>query len=147
MLMVTGGLLFLSDKVKNTPRGVRELTIYDSIIIGVVQAAALVPGLSRSGSTIAFGIFRGIDGETAARFSFLLSVPAIAGATLLELRYISEVAPSDVVLYLAGTVTAMITGFMTLKFLFFIIKKRRLSLFALYCWVLGTSLLIAKVVI
>lgn len=146
MLLVTGGLLFLSDRVKNTPRGEKELNVYDSIIIGIVQAAALMPGLSRSGSTIAFGIFRGLDGETAARFSFLLSVPAIMGATLFELKYISQVSPGEIVIYLAGTIAALITGFMTLKLLFFIIKKRRLSIFAIYCWVLGVSTLIIKLV-
>ncbi len=147
MLLVTGGLLFLSDRVKNTPRGEKDLNIYDGIIIGIVQAAALMPGLSRSGSTIAFGIFRKLDGETAARFSFLLSVPAVMGATVLELGYISEVSPGDMAIYVAGTIAAMITGFLTLKLLFFIIKKRRLSIFALYCWFLGITILIIKFVL
>jgi undecaprenyl-diphosphatase len=147
MLLVTGTLLFLSDRIKNTWRGDKDLNIYDSIIIGVVQAAALMPGLSRSGSTIAFGIFRKLDGETAARFSFLLSVPAVAGATFFELKYVSGVSPHDMVIYLAGMVAAVITGFLTLKILFFIIKKRRLSIFALYCWVLGVSTLIIKFVV
>jgi len=147
MLLVTGGLLFLSDRVKNTPRSEKDLNIYDSIIIGIVQAAALMPGLSRSGSTIAFGIFRKLDGETAARFSFLLSVPAVMGATVLELGYISEVSPGDMAIYVAGTIAAMITGFLTLKLLFFIIKKRRLSIFALYCWFLGITTLIIKFVL
>jgi len=144
MLLVTGILLFLSDRVKNTPRGEKDLNIYDSIIIGIVQAAALMPGLSRSGTTIAFGIFRKLDGETAARFSFLLSVPAVMGAAVFELKYISGVSAGDMVIYLAGTIAAMITGFLTLKLLFFIIKKRRLSIFALYCWILGISTLIIK---
>jgi len=147
MLLVTGGLLFVSDMVKNTPRGEKDLNIYDSIIIGIVQAASLMPGLSRSGSTIAFGIFRKLDGETAARFSFLLSVPAVMGATVFELRYISGVSPGDMAIYVAGMIAALITGFLTLKLLFFIIKKRRLSIFALYCWVLGLSTLIIKFVL
>ena len=147
MLLVTGGLLFLSDRVKNTPRSEKDLNIYDSIIIGIVQAAALMPGLSRSGSTIAFGIFRKLDGETAARFSFLLSVPAVMGATVFELGYISGVSPGDMAIYVAGMIAALITGFLTLKLLFFIIKKRRLSIFALYCWVLGLSTLIIKFVL
>lgn len=147
MLLVTGVLLFLSDRVKNTPRGEKDLNIYDSIIIGIVQAAALMPGLSRSGSTIAFGIFRKLDGETAARFSFLLSVPAVMGATVFELEYISGVSSNDMVIYLAGMIAAAITGFLTLKILFFIVKKRKLSIFALYCWVLGISTLTMKFVV
>lgn len=147
MLLVTGTLLFLSDRVKDTTRSEKDLNIFDSIIIGVVQAAALMPGLSRSGSTIAVGIFRGLEGETAARFSFLLSIPAVAGATAVELRYVSEIPPGDMTVYLAGTVAALITGLLTLRLLFFIIKKRRLSIFAFYCWVLGISTLIVRSVV
>jgi len=147
MLLVTGTLLFLSDRVKNPTRGGGDLTIWDSIIIGVVQAAALMPGLSRSGSTIAVGIFRGIEGETAARFSFLLSIPAVAGATVVELPYISEIPPGEMTAYLAGMVAALIMGLLTLKLLFFVVKKRRLSVFACYCWVLGIATLIVRSVI
>ena len=147
MLLVTGTLLFLSDRVKNPTRGEGDLNIFDSIVIGVVQAAALMPGLSRSGATIAVGIFRGVEGETAARFSFLLSIPAVAGATVIELPYMSEITPGEMTVYLAGMVAAVITGLLTLKLLFFIIKKRRLSVFALYCWVLGIATLIIRSVI
>ena len=84
MLFVTGILLFLSDRVKTNRRGKDEMNLMDGIVLGLVQAVALIPGISRSGSTITFGIFRGLERETAARFSFLLSIPAIGGAAILK---------------------------------------------------------------
>lgn len=146
MLLVTGILLFLADRVKNAVRTEGDMDITDAVIIGVVQGIALIPGISRSGSTIAFGMFRHINGETAARFSFLLSIPAIIGATILELEYVESVAPGEMIIYAAGMIAAAVTGFLALKLLFFMIKKRELRIFAYYCWVLGIVTLIIKAV-
>ncbi len=146
MLLVTGLVLFLADRMKNTPRTEGDMNMTDAIIIGIVQGIALIPGISRSGSTIAFGMFRKINGETAARFSFLLSIPAILGATVLELKYAQSVSPGDMIVYIAGMITAAFTGFFALKLLFFIIKKRELRIFAYYCWLLGITTLILKAV-
>ncbi|MDO9530155.1 MAG: undecaprenyl-diphosphate phosphatase [Syntrophales bacterium] len=145
MLLVTGFLLFLSDKIKNTEKFEKDMTITDSIIIGIVQGIAIVPGISRSGSTIAFGIFRKLDRETAARFSFLLSIPAVIGAVILESRHIVSVPSSDLIIYIAGTIAALLTGFMSLKLLFLIIKKRGLSIFAYYCWFVGIATLLFNI--
>lgn len=145
MLLVTGLLLFLSDKIKDTNRLEKDMNITDSIIIGIVQGIALVPGISRSGSTIAFGIFRKLDRETAARFSFLLSIPAIIGAVILESRHIVSVPSGDLIAYVAGTIAAVITGFLSLKLLFLIIRKKGLGIFAYYCWFVGIATLLVKV--
>jgi len=145
MLLVTGVLLFLSDKVKNTEKFEKDMTITDSIIIGIVQGIAIVPGISRSGSTIAFGIFRKLDRETAARFSFLLSIPAVIGAVILELRNIVFIPSSDLIIYIAATIAALLTGFLSLKILFLIIKKRGLGIFAYYCWFVGVTTLLFNV--
>lgn len=145
MLLVTGLLLFFSDKIKNTEKFEKDMTITDSIIIGIVQGIALVPGISRSGSTIAFGIFRKLDRETAARFSFLLSIPAVIGAMILELRHIVFVPSSDLIIYIAATIAAILTGFLSLKILFLIIKKRGLSIFAYYCWFVGIATLLFNI--
>lgn len=144
MLLVTGLLLFLSDRIKNTDRIEKDMNITDGIIIGIVQGISLIPGISRSGSTIAFGIFRRLDGETAARFSFLLSIPAIIGAVILESQYIISIPSGDLVTYVAGTIAAILTGFLSLKLLFLIIRKRGLSIFAYYCWFVGIATLIAN---
>lgn len=146
MLLVTGILLFIADRVKNAVRTEGDMNITDAVIIGIVQGMALIPGISRSGSTIAFGMFRHINGETAARFSFLLSIPAIIGATILELDYVGPVSPGEIIVYAAGMTAAAVTGFLALKFLFFVIKRRELRIFAYYCWFLGIVTLIIKAV-
>ena len=145
MLLITGLLLFLSDRFPGG-RKEQDMNITDSIVIGIVQGMALIPGISRSGSTIAFGIFRGLDGAAAARFSFLLSIPAVLGALILESRYIEAVPPADVPIYFAGMIAAAVTGFLTLGLLLFIIRKRRLRIFAYYCWILGISTLIIRTI-
>ena len=144
-LLVTGALLFVSDRFQGR-RLEKDMNITDTLVIGIVQGMALIPGISRSGSTIAVGIFRGLDGTAAARFSFLLSIPAVLGALILELRYIEAVPPHDMGTYLAGMVVAAVTGFLTLGLLLLVIKKRRLSIFAYYCWVLGISTLIIRMI-
>ncbi|MEA3486831.1 MAG: undecaprenyl-diphosphate phosphatase, partial [Thermodesulfobacteriota bacterium] len=145
MLLITGVLLFIADRFQGG-RVEKDMNIIDSVVIGIVQGISLIPGMSRSGSTIAFGIFRGLDGETAARFSFLLSIPAILGAVVLESKYIGMIPPGDIAVYLTGMIIAAVTGFLTLRLLLFIIRKHKLSIFAYYCWILGISTLIIKVI-
>jgi undecaprenyl-diphosphatase len=145
MLMVTGLLLFATDYVKDAVRRENSTNIVDSIIIGLAQAVAIIPGISRSGSTIAFGIFRKLDRETSARFSFLLSIPAVFGAAILESQYITGLQPSDFLIYGVGFTTAAITAFLSLHFLFLILRKIVLRYFAYYCWCVGTATLIFKI--
>ena len=144
MLIVTGVLLFLADRTKDVKRTERDMNITDAIIIGLAQTVALMPGISRSGSTIAFGIFRKIKGEAAARFSFLLSIPAILGATVLEMKYIESVSLGEMIVYAAGMTSAAITGFLALRLLFFIINKRELRFFSYYCWIVAVTTLLIK---
>ena len=136
-LVITGILLFFSDKVKKDGRDEGQITFCDGAVIGLVQGLALIPGISRSGSTIAVGIFRGLKGETAARFSFLISMPAVLGATILELRYAAMVPVTTMIIYGVSMVVACITGFLTLRLLLFVISKRKLRAFAYYCWTLA----------
>jgi len=146
MLLVTGGLLFFADRVTGTSRREEDMTLRDGILIGLVQGISLIPGISRSGSTIAAGMFSKLEGETAGRFAFLLSIPAIMGAMVLELKYIGSVPGREMVIYLIGALSAAVTGFLTLKILFFMIKKRKLRYFAYYCWFVGVSVLVARAV-
>lgn len=145
MLLITGALLFISDRFQGK-RVEQDMNILDSVVIGFVQGISLIPGISRSGSTIAFGIFRGLDGQTAARFSFLLSIPAILGAVVFESKYMGMIPPGDIAAYLAGMIAAAITGFLTLRVLLFIIRKHRLRIFAWYCWTIGISTLIIRII-
>ncbi|MBN2687472.1 MAG: undecaprenyl-diphosphate phosphatase [Deltaproteobacteria bacterium] len=144
MLIVTGILLYVADRIKGVGRTAGDMTITDALVIGLAQAVALMPGISRSGSTIAFGIYRKIDGDTAARFSFLLSIPAVLGATMLELEYVQFVSPDELFIYGVGMIAAAITGFLSLRLLFFIIRKRELKYFSYYCWVVAATTLLIR---
>jgi len=140
MLLITALLLWLAEK-RITP----EKTVVDgksALLIGTVQGLAILPGISRSGSTIAAAMLAGIAGESAARFSFLLSIPAITGAVLLNLKEISTLPPEQLPACLDGFAAALITGLMSLKLLLLIIKKRRLSFFAGYCLIAGIATLL-----
>lgn len=137
MLLVTGSLLFFSERFRRGGRGQGDLTLVDALVTGAVQGAAIIPGISRSGSTIAALLLRGVDGETAARFSFLLALPAVFGAALLESRKLGALSASELPLYLAGAGVAFFTGLLSIHFLLAVIRKRRLFAFALYCWLAG----------
>lgn len=143
-LLFTGALLFFADRTRNAGRGIKEMSLTDSLVIGLVQALAIMPGISRSGSTIAFGIYAGLSGEAAARFSFLISIPAILGATVLEARQFGGVERSEISVYIAGTVTAAVVSLLTLRFLFLMIRRRDLRFFGYYCWTLGILTLAVK---
>jgi undecaprenyl-diphosphatase len=144
MLFITGILLFLSDRVKTNERRKEEMNLTDAIVLGLVQAVALIPGISRSGSTISFGIFRGLEREAAARFSFLLSIPAIGGAVILKSADLLRLAAGDLPVLGAGFIAAAVTGFLSLKLLFAIINKNGLAPFAYYCWFAGAATLIVR---
>ena len=141
MLLVTGALLFATRPraalSSHHGRPLEGLTVKDALRIGLVQGLAVMPGISRSGSTIATGILTGIRHESAARFSFLLSIPAVAGAALLVLK--DAVAEGDLHLpaCLLGGATALIVGYAALALLVFLVQKGRLYLFAPYCWLVG----------
>jgi undecaprenyl-diphosphatase len=144
MLFITGILLFLSDRVKTNERRKEDMNLADGIVLGLVQAVALIPGISRSGSTISFGIFRGLERETAARFSFLLSIPAISGAAILKSAELMRLPAGDLPALGAGFLIAAVTGFLSLKLLFVMINKTGLAPFAYYCWFVGAATLIIR---
>jgi len=141
MLFVTGLILLLSDRVKYASRKEENMSILDACAIGFVQSLALLPGISRSGSTIVCGIFLGLTRETAARYSFLLSIPAILGAIILEGHHFSAITKNEILPYTLGFITAAVTGFLALQMLYFMIKRARLRVFAYYCWLLSGSIM------
>ncbi|MHB9111702.1 MAG: undecaprenyl-diphosphatase UppP [Thermoleophilia bacterium] len=157
-LIITGVLLVASQKVSGARsvngRGVARMKISDTLAIGFAQAAAILPGISRSGATISTGLFLGLKRETAARYSFLLSVPIIAGAALFNLRHgfggegdaegggNGEAAATLIVGFLA----AAISGFAAVKFLLDYVRRHSLAIFAIYCLVVGGAVLASKLV-
>lgn len=142
MLFITGLLLWLTRRLKREGRDVSQFTIWDALCIGTIQGVAILPGISRSGATIAVGLFRGLDRETAARYSFLLSIPAILGAMTLELGGAMATEFPPVRAVLLGTFTAAVVGYAALKVLINIVKKGDLHVFAPYCWLLGVVIVI-----
>ena len=137
MLLVTGALLLAASFVRQNIRREENLNLVDAVYIGIAQGIAIIPGISRSGTTISTGLFRGIDGLVAAKFSFLLSIPAVLGAVFLQCKYIDMVRPHEIAPYVLGTVSAFITGLVAISLLLNAIKKNRLKLFAYYCFAMG----------
>lgn len=136
-LVTTGILLFLTKFAKNKNK---ELNIKNSITIGLAQAFAILPGISRSGSTISIGLLSGLNSREAARFSFLLSIPAILGASILEIKDMGRI--DNIWYLLIGFFVTIIIGFLSLKYLLKIIDKNKFKNFSFYCVLLGVLVII-----
>ena len=144
ILLLNGLVLFISDKLEKGTLSLDKTKPRHALFIGLCQMYAIVPGLSRSGSTITGGLFMGLKRETAVKFSFIMSIPAIIGANLLSIFDIAEnpIASSDVVPYIAGTVAAAVVGVLAMKFLIYISKKSNFRMFSYYCFVVGVLAII-----
>lgn len=138
MLVVTGTILWIARRHSSLGRPVAALTLKDALMIGFVQGLAIIPGISRSGSTISAALLLGVDREVAGRYSFLLSIPAIMGALVmgLEADMLGTSSAGIGVLFL-GTAMAAMVGYVALVVLMRLVKKGKLSAFAPYCWGLG----------
>lgn len=143
-LLVTGVLLYLAERrashgASGQPEMIRVGTL-PALVVGFGQALAIVPGLSRSGTTISAALLAGLDRETAARFSFLLSIPAILGGGVVELPSVlaGEVAGMPLI---AGMVAAALSGYAAIRVLLGAIRRGRLWIFSLYVWILGLAVL------
>ena len=139
-LLITGGLLYVSDKyIAKGNKTEKTMTLVDAIIIGLAQAVAILPGLSRSGTTISVGLARGFSGGFAVRFSLLLSIPAVLGATVVSLyRAIRDGADFSLFpIYLAGFIVAAVIGYFAIQLIRRLMAKGAFGKFAYYCWGLG----------
>lgn len=154
MLLFTGFLLYLTSFVEK--RNVKKVQVAnnsndlegqgkkvgfkDAIIIGLMQAIAVMPGISRSGSTIATGLLLGVDKSRIARFSFLMVLPPILGATLLKVKDLVEAPPPnfDAVPLIAGFIAAFVAGLFACLWMIELVKKGKLVYFAIYCFIVGT---------
>jgi undecaprenyl-diphosphatase len=135
-LLVTGLILFLTGRIAQGARDITGFRVVDALIIGLVQGMAIIPGISRSGSTISAGLFLKLERELIARFSFLLSIPAILAALALQVKDAGQSSFSPLELSL-GFLAALISGFLALVLLLKIVRSGRLHLFAYYCWLIG----------
>ena len=142
MLLLTAMLLIVAEKArKQDGRGLAQLKINDALLVGVVQGLAIIPGISRSGSTIASLLLRGVDGEAAAKFSFLLALPAIGGAMLLSLKDLQQISNGELPAYALGALIAFISGLFAIRWLMNVVRRRRLVGFAIYCLLVGSSII------
>ena len=143
-LLVTGCLLYASDRVRKGRKTEKTATMLDVLLVGVAQAIATCPGISRSGTTITAGCFVGFERKFAVRFSFLLSIPAILGANVLSLKDAVEASIdwSQVPVYLVGVLVAAAVGYACIRLLKMIADKGKFGFFAYYCWFAGLVTLI-----
>lgn len=134
-LIITGILCYLIDRARTTRRTIHMV---DALIIGLAQAVAIVPGISRSGATIFAATARGIDRQDAANFSFLLSIPAIGGAVVLQLVKYGATPDLDITYYVVGFIVAMIFGLLSIRMLLNLLVTKNFKFFAVYCFIVGS---------
>jgi len=138
MLMITGALLWMTRRVKEGTKEGGKISVMDALVIGFIQGLAIAPGISRSGSTISFGLFRNFKKDFSFRFSFLISIPAIAGAMVLEWEA-PALSSRELLHVLAGTLTAAVAGYLCLRLLRTVVQEGRLYFFSPYCWAAGSA--------
>lgn len=146
LLLITGCLLYVSQRMNSGRIDVRNITLKEALIMGCGQALAILPGLSRSGTTIAAGLFAGLDKEFAAKFSFILSIPAILGAAVFQLKDLSG-GSVEIGACIAGFIVAAISGYLAISFLLKIVREKSLDIFAYYCWIVGIIVLIGSLIL
>lgn len=145
-LLVTGCILFLSDRMAGGRKTARNATLKDVLLVGVAQGLATVPGLSRSGCTISAGMAMGFERKFAVRYSFLMSLPAVLGATILEVKDVLEMegglAAGLLPKYLVGMAVAGVVGYFSIRLVNLLAAKGKFGAFAYYCWAVGIVALI-----
>jgi undecaprenyl-diphosphatase len=142
-LIVLALILALAEKIAKFKKDVKDITILDSIIIGIAQAVSLIPGSSRSGTTITAGLFVGLNREAAARFSFLLSVPAVLASGALQLyEALKFIDPTMAVNIIVSTIVSGVSGYLAIDFLLKYLKKNTTFIFIFYRIALGIFILI-----
>ncbi|WP_304131773.1 undecaprenyl-diphosphatase UppP [Ignavibacterium album] len=136
-------ILFVAEKTSKYRKDIKDITLIDSLIIGMAQAVSLIPGSSRSGTTITAGLFLGLKRDVAARFSFLLSVPAVFASGLLQLYEALSFINTDMIINLIiSTAVSAVSGYLAIDFLIKFLKKNSTMVFIVYRMILGISILI-----
>ncbi|MBM4403898.1 MAG: undecaprenyl-diphosphate phosphatase [Candidatus Cloacimonetes bacterium] len=147
MLILTGVIVFVSDLVKDSGIPAFSMGFWRSILIGLAQSFAMIPGISRSGSTISMALASGIRRRDAAQFSFLLSIPAIIGANLVSLSDLVRLDPAMLTKYLGGFVAAFVSGYLVIAALLALIQRSKLKYFAFYCWLIAGAAIVKLVLL
>ena len=148
-LLVTGTILFVSDRMARGRKTARTATVTDALLVGCAQAIAVIPGLSRSGATISAGMALGFDRTFAVRYSFLLSLPAVVGATLLKVIDVVKDGIDTALLpkYLLGMVVAGVVGYFSIRLVNLLAQKNKFGKFAYYCWAIGVIAIVVEIIL
>jgi undecaprenyl-diphosphatase len=145
-LLITGTVLWLTSYRRDQVKDGEKMGFWDAVWVGIVQGLALIPGISRSGMTVSVGLFRGLERELAARFSFLLMIPATVGALAISLSSPGGQGSVPNVCILVGTLAAFGTGYVALRLLLGMIRRGSFHRFAYYCWGVGGLAVILSLV-
>ncbi|HHV62304.1 MAG TPA: undecaprenyl-diphosphate phosphatase [Firmicutes bacterium] len=141
-LILTGVLLWLAEKLKTEDIPIARFSLLRGFLVGVAQGCAIAPGLSRSGSTISTGLLLGLPRDEAARYSFLLSIPVILGAAVLQLKEVFSAGLGGLALPLIiGVMASAISGYLAIRLLLAVVRRGRLTVFSYYCWAVGLIVL------
>ncbi len=146
-LIITGFLLFLAEKNTYQSKGIKDMTIKDSLVVGTFQGIAIIPGISRSGSTIVASLFRGLNKSLATEYSFLLALPATFGAFLLGIKDVLKDTSSSIMInapLIIGVSISAIVGVFSIKILIKLLKNNKLHYFSYYLWTVGAITIISQ---
>lgn len=148
-LLITGVLLLISDRAENCYKIPKDITCREGAIVGVAQGFATLPGLSRSGTTITACLLCGFDRKFAVKYSFILSIPAILGAAVLEISEIGQETITGGVIgtYIAGMIAAALVGYVCIKTMLIVVKNKKFKYFAYYCFTVGVISVIGHFVL
>ncbi|WP_099468005.1 undecaprenyl-diphosphate phosphatase [Konateibacter massiliensis] len=138
-LIITGILLFIADRYNDGTKTPKHVSYNNAFIIGICQGIATLPGISRSGTTITACLISGFDKRFAVKYSFIMSIPAILGAVLLELKDVSSMTfrSGEIINYVAGSVVAAVVGYICIKTMLVVVRKKKFKVFAVYCILAG----------
>ena len=138
-LIVTAILLFVADHIRDGGKLPKSVTYTNAFGVGIVQGIATLPGISRSGATVTACLACGYQRSFAVKYSFLMSIPAILGALVLELTDLSEmtVTPAEIAYYIVGMLVAAVIGYISIKTMLVIVRKKKFTIFAVYCLLVG----------
>lgn len=147
-LIITGTLLWTAERIHTGKRNIKQMNWVDAVIVGLFQGFAITPGISRSGSTIVGSLFRGFNKELATKFSFLISIPSIGGAVLLETKDVITHGAGDMTfsILLAGILASFIAGVLAIRTLINFIKKEKLYYFSYYTWTIGSAIVVLNLI-
>ena len=147
-LIITSILLFICDRIGDGRKGIKKITYLNAFEIGIAQGVATIPGISRSGATISACLMLGIKKETAVKYSFIMSIPAVLGAAVLELKDAAgaSVTGGTVIAYITGMVVAAVVGYFAIRVMINVVRRKRYLYFSIYCLVIGLVAIIGHIV-